>query len=98
MGLEIVFRRRRSKLKTDKPVCFKYLYLNSPCEAFRYKTKNIETASFLFYKNGYSMTGINEVIPEADIAKGSLYSHFKSKENICFSYLQFKNEALLNEI
>lgn len=58
----------------------------------------IETASLLFYKNGYNSTGINEIIFEAGIAKATLYSHFKSKEDICLSYLQFKNEAFLGEI
>lgn len=62
------------------------------------RQKIIETASFLFYKNGYNSTGINEIISEAGIAKATLYSHFKSKEDICLSFLQFKNETFLNEI
>lgn len=62
------------------------------------RQKIIETASFLFYKNGYNSTGINEIISEAGIAKATLYSHFKSKEDICLSYLEFKNEAFLNDI
>lgn len=62
------------------------------------KRKIIETASLLFYKNGYNSTGINEIISEAGIAKATLYSHFKSKEDICLSYLQFRNEAFLSEI
>lgn len=62
------------------------------------RQKIIETASLLFYKNGYNSTGINEIISEAGIAKATLYSHFKSKEDICLSYLQFKNEAFLSEI
>ena len=62
------------------------------------RQKIVETASLLFYKNGYNSTGINEIISEAGIAKATLYSHFKSKEDICLSYLQFKNEAFLSEI
>ncbi|MCG9790847.1 TetR/AcrR family transcriptional regulator [Flavobacterium algicola] len=57
----------------------------------------IETASFLFYKNGYNSTGINQIIAEAGIAKATLYSHFKSKEEICLSYLQFKNISFLQD-
>lgn len=58
----------------------------------------IETASDLFYKNGYNSTGINEIIAEAGIAKATLYNHFKSKEAICISYLQYKNESFLEDI
>jgi AcrR family transcriptional regulator len=58
----------------------------------------IETASFLFYKNGYNSTGINEIIAESGIAKATLYNHFKSKEDICLAYLQFKNTTFLTDI
>lgn len=58
----------------------------------------IETASHLFYKNGYNSTGINEVISEAGIAKATLYNHFKSKEDICISYLNFKNAHFIETI
>ncbi|MCG8332251.1 MAG: TetR/AcrR family transcriptional regulator [Chitinophagales bacterium] len=62
------------------------------------KNRIVETASFLFYKNGYNSTGINEIISEAGIAKATLYNHFKSKEDICLAYLQFKNTTFLNDI
>ena len=62
------------------------------------KQKIVETASFLFYRNGYNSTGINEIISESGIAKATLYNHFKSKDDICLSYLQFKNTTFLTEI
>ena len=62
------------------------------------KTHIVETASRLFYKNGYNLTGINQIIAEAGIAKATLYAHFKSKEDICLAYLQFKNSAFLNDV
>lgn len=62
------------------------------------KNRIIETASSLFYKNGYNATGINEIISETGIAKATLYNHFKSKEDICLAYLQFKNTTFLNDI
>lgn len=58
----------------------------------------IETASKLFYQNGYNLTGINEIIREAGIAKATLYSHFKSKEDICIAYLEHKNDSFIEEI
>ncbi len=58
----------------------------------------IETASNLFYKNGYNATGINEIIAEAKIAKATLYNHFKSKEDICLAYLGFKHARFIKDI
>ena len=53
----------------------------------------IQTASDLFYEKGYNLTGINEIIAKADIAKATLYSHFKSKKELAIAYL----EAMDNE-
>jgi AcrR family transcriptional regulator len=47
----------------------------------------IDTASRLFYTQGYNSTGINQVIKEADVAKASLYQHFHSKEDLLIEYL-----------
>jgi AcrR family transcriptional regulator len=58
----------------------------------------IQTASYLFYQNGYSLTGINEIIKEAGIARATLYNHFKSKEDICIAYLKYKNTNFINDI
>jgi len=58
----------------------------------------IDTASKLFYKNGYNATGINEIIAESKIAKATLYHHFKSKENICIAYLEQKQTFFLEEL
>ncbi len=58
----------------------------------------VKTATELFYRKGYNLTGINEIIAEAGIAKATLYSHFRSKEDLCIAYLEYKNEDLLNNI
>lgn len=55
----------------------------------------IDSASDLFYNNGYNLTGINEVIKEAGIAKATLYSHFKSKDELCTAYLRHKHGTFL---
>ena len=56
--------------------------------------KILETASDLFYSRGYNLVGINEIIEESDIAKATLYSHFKSKEDILMAYLDHKDKTL----
>lgn len=55
------------------------------------KKNIIETASNLFYKQGYNSTGINQIIDEAEIARGSLYNHFKSKDDLFYAYLEDTN-------
>jgi len=48
----------------------------------------VSTASRLFYKQGYSNTGINQIIEEAGIAKSTLYQLFRSKEDLLLVYLE----------
>ncbi len=62
------------------------------------RNRIISTASSLFYKNGYNSTGINEIISESGIAKATLYNHFKSKEDICIAFLDFKHAHFINDI
>lgn len=47
----------------------------------------IRVASDLFYRQGFNSTGINQIIAEADIAIGSLYNHFSSKNDLLHAYL-----------
>ncbi len=58
----------------------------------------IKTASDLFYRKGYNLTGINEIIKEAGIAKATLYNHFASKEDICLAYLRYRNSTFTEDI
>jgi len=48
----------------------------------------IDLASALFYKQGYGATGIKQIIETAGIAKGTFYSHFKSKEEVGLAWLK----------
>ncbi|MEM1338874.1 MAG: TetR/AcrR family transcriptional regulator [Bacteroidota bacterium] len=58
----------------------------------------ITVASELFYAQGYNVTGVNEIISKANIAKATLYHHFRSKEDLCIAYLQQKHEQFLDEL
>ena len=62
------------------------------------KDRIVETASALFYEKGYNLTGINEIIKKAGVAKASLYSHFRSKEDICLAYLKRMDGILLHDL
>ena len=55
--------------------------------------KILETANKLFYRKGYNATGINQIIEEAGIAKGSLYQHFGSKTDLLVGYIKLNHEG-----
>lgn len=48
------------------------------------KTKKhiAETAKVLFFKKGYTATSMEEIREASQISKGSIYCHFKSKEDL----------------
>lgn len=58
----------------------------------------VDTASALFYSNGYNSTGVNEIISKANIAKATLYHHFTSKEAIGIAYLDQKHEHFMAQL
>ncbi|UFH57680.1 TetR/AcrR family transcriptional regulator [Spirosoma sp. KNUC1025] len=60
--------------------------------------KIIDTAERLFYTQGYSNTGINQVIEEADIAKASLYNHFGTKADLLVAYIQRTHDRWFNRL
>lgn len=57
------------------------------------KSQIIEVASKLFFEQGYHVTGIKQIIEAADIAKGTFYSHFKSKEELGLEWLRLGAES-----
>lgn len=62
------------------------------------KKRILETTARLFHQQGYYQTGINQIIAEADIARGSLYLHFQSKEDLCVAYLHYKHDSWFADI
>jgi AcrR family transcriptional regulator len=58
----------------------------------------IEVASGLFYKQGYNCTGVQQIISEAGIAKGTFYSHFKSKEELGVAWLKNRHQYWLQRL
>lgn len=52
------------------------------------KEKLINTAAALVHKQGWTATGINQILSDAGIPKGSFYYYFKSKEALGVAVLQ----------
>lgn len=62
------------------------------------KDRILDTASRLFYDQGYHTTGINQIIRDADIARASLYHHFPSKTELLLAYLDRTHELWFEEL
>ena len=55
----------------------------------------IECAAELFWKNGYSATGINEILKQTGLPKGSFY--FKSKDDLASAVTEYYQKILLEQ-
>ena len=62
------------------------------------RTRILDVASNLFISQGYNLTGINQIIKESEIARASLYHHFKSKNDLLIAYLKKTDEHFFSEI
>ena len=58
----------------------------------------LETAFRLFYANGIRGVGVNKIIAESDVAKDTLYKHFKSKDELVLAYLDRADVAWLGAL
>ena len=63
-------------------------------------TKNmiLDTAARLFMENGYEHTSINDILQSSGIARGSLYYHYKSKEDVLDGVLARITEGISAQI
>jgi len=63
------------------------------------REKILTTAAFLFQKNGYHATGLNEIIKESGTPKGSLYYHFPSgKEELVAATIKLMGDKIQHQI
>ena len=56
----------------------------------------IECAAKLFWKNGYSATGISEILRQTDLPKGSFYFYFKSKDDLATAVTEYYQKIFLS--
>ena len=60
----------------------------TPAATVGTKTRLIEAARYLFWKNGYAATGMSEILEAAKANSGSFYHFFDSKEALLLSVLE----------
>jgi len=66
----------------------------TPVESAKSKRDELlEIASRLFYEQGFNRTGVKQIIDQAGIAKGTFYSHFKSKEDLGLAWLRARHST-----
>jgi TetR/AcrR family transcriptional regulator, transcriptional repressor for nem operon len=58
----------------------------------------VEAARILFWKHGYTSTGIAQILKEADAGSGSLYYFFPTKEDLLLAVLEWYRENLWSQV
>ncbi len=58
----------------------------------------LEAAARLFAKNGYARTSTVALAQEAGVAEGTIFRHFKSKEELFIALIMRLKEKLLQEV
>ena len=61
------------------------------------KKEILDTAEQLFASNGFDNTSTNDIINAIGIARGTLYHHFTSKEDILDSVIDRINDTLMRD-
>ena len=62
------------------------------------RSEILEAATRLFARKGYHGTAMSEIAKEAEFSTGSLYNFFQNKEELYFTLLREKIEALEAEV
>ena len=55
----------------------------------------LDTASELFYRDGYHAVGIDTIVAQSGVAKMTLYRHFPSKDDLIAAHLERSNTEFM---
>ena len=66
-------------------------------EAGERKNEILDAAAALFALKGFDNTSTNEILEAVGIARGTLYHHFKSKEDIMDAIIERQSERMLSQ-
>lgn len=62
------------------------------------KEKIVQSAIRLFAEKGYQATSIQDIADDCSIAKGSLYKHFASKEDLYIHILELRQQNMMDAV
>jgi len=58
----------------------------------------VDRALQLFYLHGFNATGVDKIITQAGISKKTLYSHFRTKDELILATLRKRDELFRNKM
>lgn len=58
----------------------------------------VQTAYYLFKRDGFHATGIDKIIAEAEVAKMTMYRHFPSKDGLIVEVLDWRAERFKRQL
>jgi TetR/AcrR family transcriptional repressor of nem operon len=67
-------------------------------KALATRERILAAANHLFYRHGYNATGIDRIIEDAGVTKGSFFYYFKNKEELAVAVLDWHLEEALAAI
>ncbi len=70
-------------------------YMRVVKEAIERRNEILDAAEELFVTKGYDKTSTNDILDRVGIARGTLYYHFKSKEEILNAMIERINDSLI---
>jgi AcrR family transcriptional regulator len=56
------------------------------------RARILDAASEAFYRRGIGAVGVDAIVAEADVAKATLYRHFRSKDDLVVAFLRRRDE------
>jgi AcrR family transcriptional regulator len=58
----------------------------------------VDEALKLFYRHGFHATGVDRIIAQAQVSKKTLYSHFRTKDELILATLRKRDELFRNKM
>jgi len=58
----------------------------------------VDEALKLFYQHGFNATGVDKIIASAGVSKKTLYSHFRTKDELILATLRKRDELVRNKM
>ena len=58
----------------------------------------VDAALKLFYRDGFHATGVDKIIKQAGVSKKTLYSHFRTKDELILATLRRRDELFRNNM
>lgn len=66
----------------------------APSRRSEARERLLATASRLFYTEGIRAVGVDRVMAEADVARGTFYRHFEGKDDLVRAYLEARDQQI----